>query len=222
MSKTLTLGICLLSLSLAACSNDQPPPPDVPTGNNPFALSTTGKSAVIGGAAGAGIGALGGSTGAVVVGAAAGAAIGAVIGSEVEKERAVAISQHDSGVRLVRHQKSVKLIMPSDIYFASGDARIKQEYYPMLDGLVDLLQANPDTFIEVIGYTDNEGDRASNQQLGEIRAENVAAYIESQGISAGRIRSLSRGAATPQATNGTPAGRGENRRVEINLWPIPR
>jgi len=142
------------------------------------------------------------------------------VGYEIDKEETVKISEHATGVRLVQHDKNMTLIMPSDIYFKSNEARVEKKYYPMLDDLVNVLKTNPDTFIEIVGYTDNQEKTTTSQELGKIRADNVTAYLQSQGIPLSRMHSFSRGEASPQATNGTPQGRKENRRVEIKLWPI--
>ena len=67
------------------------------------------------------------------------------------------------------------------------------------------------------GYTDNTGTDALNQRLSEERAQQVKKYFTDRGIAASRLDSKGFGKANPIATNDTPEGRHENRRVEISL-----
>ena len=67
----------------------------------------------------------------------------------------------------------------------------------------------------VEGYTDNVGTDASNQALSERRATSVQTYLVQQKIPADSIAATGFGEAQPVATNGTVAGRQQNRRVEL-------
>ena len=59
------------------------------------------------------------------------------------------------------------------------------------------------------------GSDASNQQLSERRAESVRAYLVDQKILASTVGTAGFGESQPVATNGTAAGRQQNRRVEL-------
>jgi len=67
----------------------------------------------------------------------------------------------------------------------------------------------------VAGHTDDVGNPDFNQSLSEDRAAAVELYLARQGISADRLRSRGAGDAEPIASNDTPAGRAENRRVTL-------
>ncbi len=71
--------------------------------------------------------------------------------------------------------------------------------------------------IIVEGHTDSIDTDAFNLQLSRARAEAVRAFLVSQGISADRITAVGKGESQPVATNDTPEGRANNRRVEIIL-----
>jgi outer membrane protein OmpA-like peptidoglycan-associated protein len=61
------------------------------------------------------------------------------------------------------------------------------------------------------------GDPQSNQRLSEDRANSVKSYLISKGLVTERIESKGLGQNTPIAPNTTPAGRAQNRRVQIVL-----
>jgi outer membrane protein OmpA-like peptidoglycan-associated protein len=69
--------------------------------------------------------------------------------------------------------------------------------------------------IRVYGFTDAQGSAGYNKDLAQQRADAVKAWLQSNGIDAGRISVNAIGEAQPVATNNTEAGRKENRRVEI-------
>ncbi|HET8656011.1 MAG TPA: OmpA family protein [Longimicrobiaceae bacterium] len=101
------------------------------------------------------------------------------------------------------------------IYFDSGSDRIRPESTPTLKQITAMLTAHPDLRLTIEGHTDNVGSAAANQALSERRAAAVAAYLAGQGISADRLESKGFGASKPAASNDTPEGRQQNRRVEL-------
>ncbi|MBX5462834.1 MAG: OmpA family protein [Steroidobacteraceae bacterium] len=70
------------------------------------------------------------------------------------------------------------------------------------------------------GHTDNVGSDQVNQALSERRANTVAQYLRSKGIVDQRIATVGYGETRPIASNDTPDGRQQNRRVELTLSPI--
>jgi len=70
-------------------------------------------------------------------------------------------------------------------------------------------------FIEVVGHTDDVGDDAYNQDLSEQRAKAVRDYLVSKGLDPSIIFTTGMGESMPIASNNTPEGRAENRRVEV-------
>ena len=77
----------------------------------------------------------------------------------------------------------------------------------------------PETRIQVNGYTDSTGNDAHNQELSQRRANSVAQYLISQGVSSSRIVANGFGSSNPIASNATPEGRQANRRVEVRILP---
>ena len=79
-----------------------------------------------------------------------------------------------------------------------------------------MLKAHPDLKLTIEGHTDNVGDAAANQTLSEQRAAAVAQYLETTyQIDASRLATKGYGATKPVASNDTPEGRQQNRRVEL-------
>ena len=76
-------------------------------------------------------------------------------------------------------------------------------------------ESSGDEMLTIVGHTDGVGSQAYNLDLGQRRADSVAAYLVSKGIPSSRLDTESMGKAEPVATNDTDEGRSKNRRVEI-------
>ncbi|MDB5037006.1 MAG: hypothetical protein JWQ35_534 [Bacteriovoracaceae bacterium] len=111
-----------------------------------------------------------------------------------------------------------KIVLPDAIYFEFGKADIKRESFGILDQVVDILLKN-DNYkeLKIEGHTDNVGGEAPNQKLSEKRAAAVRLYLIKKGVKGAKVTSSGFGKTKPVATNLTPEGRAENRRVEFNL-----
>jgi outer membrane protein OmpA-like peptidoglycan-associated protein len=107
------------------------------------------------------------------------------------------------------------IVTLGDVLFDTGQATLKPGADLALNRLAGYLQANPNTRILIEGHTDNRGSEDYNQALSERRAQAVATGLESRGVSGDQLQPLGRGKGYPVASNGTPEGRQQNRRVEI-------
>jgi outer membrane protein OmpA-like peptidoglycan-associated protein len=103
------------------------------------------------------------------------------------------------------------------IQFETGSAVIKKESYDDLDKIAALMNEYPSSNFAVEGHTDNVGDAKANKTLSQNRADAVKKYITDKGIASSRVSSMGYGAEKPVANNATPAGRQQNRRVEIHI-----
>ncbi|HLS83036.1 MAG TPA: OmpA family protein, partial [Arenimonas sp.] len=90
----------------------------------------------------------------------------------------------------------------------------------VLDQVAQTLKEYDQTLIEVAGHTDSVGSDAYNQKLSERRAQAVADYLISRGVSGTRLMVIGAGESHPVASNETEAGRAENRRVELTIVPV--
>lgn len=102
------------------------------------------------------------------------------------------------------------------ILFDTGSDRIRPESAPTLKEIGEMLKAHPDLRLSIEGHTDNVGDDAANMALSERRAAAVKAHLEREyGIAADRLQAKGMGETKPVASNDTPEGRQQNRRVEL-------
>lgn len=101
------------------------------------------------------------------------------------------------------------------IRFDTGSDRIRAESAPTLTEITSMLREHPELRIAIEGHTDNVGQAASNQALAERRAAAVRAHLVDQGVDAARLQSAGFGDTRPAASNDTPEGRQQNRRVEL-------
>ena len=76
------------------------------------------------------------------------------------------------------------------------------------------------TYVDITGHTDSTGAESYNMQLSVARANSVASYFKSQNVLAQRIYTQGMGETQPIASNDTPEGRAQKRRVEIVLTPV--
>ena len=86
-----------------------------------------------------------------------------------------------------------------------------------LDKLVPVFTEYADTNIEIFGYTDSTGKAEYNLTLSGQRANSVKTYLIAKGLVSSRFKTSGLGIANPIATNDTPEGRSQNRRVEFAI-----
>ncbi|MCO2144258.1 OmpA family protein [Pseudomonas aeruginosa] len=158
-----------------------------------------------------------GGLGAAVAGAAA-----AGYGYYADKQEAELRRQMEgTGVEVQRQGDDIKLIMPGNITFATDSANIAPSFYAPLNNLANSFKQYNQNTIEIVGYTDSTGSRQHNMDLSQRRAQSVAGYLTAQGVDGTRLSTRGMGPDQPIASNSTADGRAQNRRVEVNLRPVP-
>jgi len=106
--------------------------------------------------------------------------------------------------------------LSADSYFDFNKATLKPAGKERIDSeIIPPMKEHPELRALVEGHTDSIGSEAYNLRLSERRANAVADYMESQGISSSRITTKGWGKSKPVADNRTKEGRAKNRRVEI-------
>ena len=203
---------CALVILFAGCATD------------PFTgeeeVSKTGKGAMIGGAGGAAIGAISGSTQSALIGAGIGALAGGAVGLYMDRQEDKLREQlRGTGVSVTRQGDNIHLNMPGNITFETNSANVESSFYPVLNSVVLVLNEFEKTLIQVVGYTDSTGAAEYNQRLSEKRARSVADYFISRQIPPVRVQTFGKGENDPIASNDTPEGRQQNRRVVLILVP---
>jgi outer membrane protein OmpA-like peptidoglycan-associated protein len=189
-------------------------------------VSKTAKGAGIGALAGAAVGALTGDNGKdrrkrALIGAGVGALAGGAAGQYMDRQEAKLRAQlQGTGVSVTRSGENIILNMPGNVTFATGSADLNSGFFGVLDSVALVLKEYDKTIIDVSGHTDSVGSDQTNQALSERRAGTVGQYLRSKGVEDQRIATAGYGKAHPVATNDTPDGRQQNRRVELTLTPL--
>ena len=115
----------------------------------------------------------------------------------------------------IRETSRGLVISLSDVLFDVNSATLRGGAQSNVEKIAGILNQYPDYKISVEGHTDAQGGDAYNQQLSERRAASVRAALVAGGVAADRITSQGFGKSQPVASNATPAGRQQNRRVEV-------
>lgn len=222
MNKLAASAICtaLATTLLASCATY--------TGqtNDPNDPNKTKRGALIGAGLGAVAGLLSGGDAVerrqrAMVGAGVGALAGGAVGAYQDRQEAALRRElAGSGVDVVRQGDNITLNMPGNITFAFDSANLQPQFRPVLDNVAQTLNEYNQTVIEVAGHTDSVGTDSYNQQLSVQRANSVAGYLSSRGVSQQRMIVTGAGETRPIASNDTEAGRAQNRRVEITIVPM--
>ena len=193
-------------------------------------MNNTGKGALIGGgggaAVGAGIGALiGGGKGAAIgsaIGAGVGAGAGALIGRKMDKqqqelERQLAESAQVEQVTDANGLQAIKVTFNGGILFPTNGTELSASAKNELSQFAVSLNNNPQTNVQIYGFTDNTGSMAVNQRVADGRSNAVKTYLVHSGVAFTRLSSQGVPMANYVASNDTAEGRAQNRRVEIYI-----
>ena len=223
---TLKVFIVFLALTLSACSSVQ--------------IGQRESGALIGGALGAGLGAIvgnqtGNSGAGVAIGSGVGLIAGGLIGNQIEKRdeafraKDVRISKQDQmisenqrliqelrskGVDAFQGKRGVIANMP-DVLFEFNSADMTPQAISEATEIAHIVRNYPERKILVEGHTDSVGTMVYNQRLSEGRARSVADELVAQGVSRRRVVSAGFGESRPVSSNLTEHGRTKNRRVEV-------
>lgn len=172
--------------------------------------------AVLGGVIGNNVGGKNGALGAVLGGVVGGVA-GNVIGAKMDKQ-AKEIQETLPGAEVERVGEGIKVTLGENtVNFDFDSSNLTTTAKSNLNKLAEVLTNNPDTNINIFGYTDSKGSDEYNLGLSQRRAAAVKTYLVSQGVASSRLTTQGMGEADPIATNDTDAGRAQNRRVEFAI-----
>jgi outer membrane protein OmpA-like peptidoglycan-associated protein len=147
---------------------------------------------------------------------------------ELDRDQALLLVQlarlpDDSGVLVLREPERVILRIPARLLFEFDSADLKRDpaATTALAASVQLLKKRRRLRAQVVAYTDSIGGANANQSLSDQRAQAICDALGAGGIAAYRLQQRGAGATDAVASNQTPQGRVENRRIEIEFRPAP-
>lgn len=180
------------------------------------------QGALIGAGAGAVLGSIlsNDKSDGAIIGAVVGGAVGAGIGYNLDQqERELRRDLDSNGVRITNTGDRLIVTLPNDILFDVNSTAVRPGLRSDLGVLANSMQSYPNSTIQIVGHADSDGDAGYNQTLSEGRANAVANVLTSNGVAFNRIRAFGRGESQPVASNLTPEGKAQNRRVDIVILP---
>ena len=132
---------------------------------------------------------------------------------------------NSKGMHVERLQNAIKVTVNDQLLFPSGDWQMPANAQQTMAKMAPILAPMQQTKIAVNGYTDNvpiglglkRQGVTTNLTLSEKRAENVTQFMIAQGVNPALISAQGFGEGDPVASNDTPEGREQNRRVELTL-----
>jgi chemotaxis protein MotB len=128
-------------------------------------------------------------------------------------------------MHIERLQNAIKVTVNDQLLFPSGGWQMPTDAQQTIAKMAPILAPMQQTKIMVNGYTDNvpigpglmRQGISSNLILSQKRADNVMQFMISQGVNPSLISAQGFGDSDPVASNDTPEGRAQNRRVELTL-----
>lgn len=215
----LTMLVLGISLALAGCQSVDPYTGAQKTSN-------TTKGAAIGAGVGAAIGLITGDSSSerkrrALILAGAGGLAGGAVGNYMDRQEAKLREQlQGTGVSVTRNGDNIILNMPGNVTFMTNSADINASFYEVLRSVALVLKEFDKTVVDIAGHADSTGPDDKNLELSQRRASSVSSYLGAQGINPQRLIATGYGETRPIASNDTPEGRAQNRRVEITLLPV--
>lgn len=103
------------------------------------------------------------------------------------------------------------------VEFESGSATLTPAGRTILDEMAAVIRQIGNPKIQLIGHTDNLGNRQGNVMLSLARADTVRQYLAEKGVPADSLSAVGAGPDQPVAPNDTVEGRAKNRRIEFRL-----
>jgi outer membrane protein OmpA-like peptidoglycan-associated protein len=146
---------------------------------------------------------------------------GAQLQAETERRQKAEDAQSQALAALGKKEaRGTVITLSGSVVFTSGGSELlPAARNKVVEVATALTQGDTQSRIRVEGHTDSTGSAAKNEELSIERANAVRDTLVSRGVKADRITTAGYGSQRPIADNATPAGRANNRRVEIVVEP---
>jgi chemotaxis protein MotB len=128
-------------------------------------------------------------------------------------------------LHISRMQDAIKVSINDELLFPSGGSDMSADAKTSIAKVAAVLAPHQKNKINVNGYTDStpigpelaKQGITTNQILSQKRADSVMQFMISQGVKTDMVSSHGFGETNPVASNDTPEGRAQNRRVELTI-----
>lgn len=134
---------------------------------------------------------------------------------ELQERLEKLMAKLDEFAKVEEDSQRMVITLSGEVLFEVGKDALRASAQRKLDQVAEVLLAKRDAEITVVGHTDSQGKADMNDRLSQARALSVKNYLVTQGIANDRITAVGKGQTEPIASNDTPEGRANNRRVEI-------
>lgn len=136
--------------------------------------------------------------------------------AKAEQSAAAAMASLSKIAQVKEEQRGTVITLDGQVLFVTGKAELLPIAKDRLNQIAkSLKELDDDKLVSIEGFTDSRGADDMNMKLSQDRANAVKDYLVSQGVKPEKLRSIGRGEASPVASNDTPEGRANNRRVEL-------
>jgi outer membrane protein OmpA-like peptidoglycan-associated protein len=141
--------------------------------------------------------------------------------AEAEQRAQTALESLRDIATVTEDARGTVISVPGEVLFASGHADLLPASTRSLSAVAEAMkEIDPNTNVIVVGHTDSTGPRDLNERLSVERAQAVRGFLASHGVDAARIAIMAKASSEPVASNDTPEGRANNRRVEIVIAKV--
>ena len=135
--------------------------------------------------------------------------------AEAARAKQAELLSQIEGLKTKQTEKGLVLSLSGSVLFETGKSQLLPAAQKKLSEVGKALKDDSKHSFNVVGFTDSTGSKEINDRLSKERADAVRSYLVSQGVPTDKIRSEGMGPANPVASNDSPEGRADNRRVEI-------
>lgn len=136
--------------------------------------------------------------------------------ASAERRAAAAMASLAEVARIREESRGTVITLDGSVLFASGKSELLPIAQEKLDHVAKALaDTKPGDSFLIEGHTDSQGPDQANLALSHARAEAVRQFLVGRGVAQDKVRAVGRGEQQPVASNDTPEGRANNRRVEI-------
>ena len=138
---------------------------------------------------------------------------------EKKKRQMQAVAVNTDAQIYKTHENRLKLEITSTSTFGNN-VQIRSNILPFMNSFVSSLKQNPDTYITIVGHTNNPGNNIINNALLFKNASSIRNYLAQQGVFSQRININGPSSRESLSTNDTKINRTTNDRIEIYIFEL--